>query len=166
MHRRNRKRGGAAELEAESITALEHLYATTPAAKTLGAEAKGILVFPQISKGGFIFAGEFGFGTLRKGGETAGFYNIAEVSAGYQAGIEKFSYAIFFMTDSALEYLDASGGVSLGAGPSLTVVDAGFAKSLTATTARDDIYAFTFGAEGLMGGIRLDGSKITRYHPE
>jgi lipid-binding SYLF domain-containing protein len=156
----------AAELEREAIAALEHLYATTPAAKVLGEEAVGILVFPQIGKAGFIFAAEFGVGALRKGGATAGYYNITEVSAGYQAGVEKFSYALFFMTDKALAYLDKSGGFQLGAGPTLTVVDAGFAKSFTTTTVRSDVYAFSFGAEGLMGGVGLKGSKITRYHPK
>jgi lipid-binding SYLF domain-containing protein len=157
---------GAAELESEAIAALERLYAHTPAAQTLGADAKGILMYPQVGKAGFIFAGEFGVGALLQDGSATAYYNIAEVSAGYQAGVEKFSYALFFMTDSALEYLGKSGGFSLGAGPSLTVVDAGFAKSMTTTTARDDIYAFTFGSEGLMGGLGLKGSKITRYHPK
>jgi lipid-binding SYLF domain-containing protein len=88
------------------------------------------------------------------------------VSAGYQAGVEKFSYALFFMTEKALAYLDKSGGFELGAGPSLVVVDKGFAKSLTTTTARDDVYAFVYGEQGLMGGVGLKGSKITRYHPK
>jgi lipid-binding SYLF domain-containing protein len=155
-----------AELDREATAAVERLYAHTPPAKTLGGEAKGILVFPQVSKAGFIFAGEFGVGALRKDGSTASYYNIAEVSAGYQAGVEKFSYALFFMTEKALAYLDKSGGFELGAGPSLVVVDKGFAKSLTTTTARDDVYAFVYGEEGLMGGVGLKGSKITRYHPK
>jgi len=156
----------AADLEREALAALERLYATTPAARTLGERARGILVFPQVGKAGFIFAGEFGVGALRKGGRTAGFYNIAEVSAGYQAGVEKFSYALFFMTDAALAYLDRSDGFELGAGPSLTVVDEGFARSLTTSTARGDVYAFVYGQEGLMGGVGLKGSKITRYYPQ
>ena len=156
----------AAELDAEAAAALERLYAQTPVAKTLGDEAEGILVFPQIRKGGFIFAGEFGVGALLEDGSTAGYYNIAEVSAGYQAGVEKFSYALIFMNEKALAYLDKSGGFSLGAGPSLTVVDKGFAKSFTTTTVRDDVYAFVFGEQGLMGGVGLKGSKITRYHPK
>lgn len=157
---------GAAELDAESILALERLYATTPAAKALGEEAVGILVFPKIAKGGFIFAAEFGVGSLLKDGQPSGYYNIAEVSAGYQAGVEKFSYALFFMNEGALSYLDKSEGFSLGAGPSLTIVDKGFARSFTTTTVRSDVYAFTFGEEGLMGGLGLKGSKITRYHPK
>jgi hypothetical protein len=60
--------------------------------------------------------------------------------------------ALFFMTEKALAYLDKTGGFQLGAGPSLTVVDEGFAKTITTTTARSDVCAFTYAAEGLMGG--------------
>jgi lipid-binding SYLF domain-containing protein len=156
----------AAEIEREAREAMARLYASNATAKTLGEEAKGILVFPQVGKAGFIFTGEFGVGVLHKNRQPAGYYNIAEVSAGYQAGVEKFSYTLFFMTDAALAYLDKSGGFQLGAGPTLTVVDSGFQKNLTTTTTRSDVYAFAFGAEGLMGGMGLKGSKITRYHPQ
>jgi lipid-binding SYLF domain-containing protein len=134
--------------------------------KTLGAEAKGILVFPTVAKAGFVYGGEFGVGALHERGKKAGYYSLAEVSYGFQAGVEKFSYALFFMTEDALSYLGESGGFAVGAGPSLTVVDAGFATKLTTTTLRDDVYAFVWGAEGLMGGISLKGSKITRFHPD
>lgn len=63
-----------------------------------------------------------------------GYYNFTEVSWGYQAGVEQFSYALFFMTDSALEYLNSTGGLQVGAGPSLTVVDSGMAKGMDTTT--------------------------------
>jgi len=39
------------------------------------------------------------------------------------------------------------------------------AKTLTTTTARDDVYAFVFAQEGLMAGVGLQGSKITEIHP-
>jgi lipid-binding SYLF domain-containing protein len=65
---------------------------------------------------------------LRKGGKTAGSYNLAEVSYGLQAGIEKFSYALFFMTDDALAYLDKRDAFAVGAGPSLTIVVAARAR--------------------------------------
>ena len=86
-------------------------------------------------------------------------------SYGFQAGVQAFFYALFLMTDSAVEYLDHSGGWELGTGPSLVVVDVGAAKSLTTTTLKDDVYAFVFGQKGLMAGIGIQGSKITRIHP-
>jgi lipid-binding SYLF domain-containing protein len=42
------------------------------------------------------------------------------------------------------------------------VIDEGKAKTLTTTTAKDDIYAFVFGQKGLMAGVGLQGNKITR----
>lgn len=44
-------------------------------------------------------------------------------------------------------------------------VDAGVAKTLTTTTAKDDIYAFIFSQKGLMAGLGLQVSKITRINP-
>jgi lipid-binding SYLF domain-containing protein len=70
------------------------------------------------------------------------------------------------MTDSAVNYLDASGGWALGTGPSLVVVDQGMARSLTTTNMRADVYAFVFDQKGLMGGIGLEGSKITKINPD
>jgi hypothetical protein len=45
------------------------------------------------------------------------------------------------------------------------VLDKGAAKSLTSTTLRDDVYAITFDQKGLMGGIGIQGSKITKFTP-
>jgi len=73
---------------------------------------------------------------------------------------------LFFMQDAALAYLDKSEGWEIGVGPSLVVVDKGFAGSLTTTTAKEDIYAFFFDQKGLMAGLGLKGSKITRIHPD
>ena len=66
------------------------------------------------------------------------------------------------MTDSALKWLDKSDGWEIGVGPSIVVVDAGAATSLTSTTAQSDIYAFFFDQKGLMAGLGLQGTKITR----
>jgi lipid-binding SYLF domain-containing protein len=69
------------------------------------------------------------------------------------------------MNDEALAYLDKSDGWEVGVGPSIVVMDAGAAKSLTTTGSRSDVYAFLFGQKGLMAGLALQGSKITRIHP-
>jgi lipid-binding SYLF domain-containing protein len=154
----------AAEIDREVDVALEKLYSHQPAAKALAAEAKGILIFPGIVKGGLIIGGQYGEGALRVKGKTAGYYNSVAASYGLQAGIQKFGYALFFMTDSALQYIDKSDGWEIGVGPSIVVVDEGIAKSLTTTTAKSDIYAFFFDQKGLMAGIGLQGTKITKLN--
>jgi len=44
-------------------------------------------------------------------------------------------------------------------------VDQGGAGGLSTSTIRDDVYAFIFAQEGLMAGLGLQGSKITRINP-
>jgi lipid-binding SYLF domain-containing protein len=153
---------GKDEIDRSVNSALEKLYNKYPAARELSKNAKAVLVFPEIIKGGFIVGGLYGDGALREGSKTVGYYNTVAASYGLQAGIQKYGYALFFMTDSALAYLDRSNGWELGVGPSIVVVDDGMARSLTTTTLKDDVYAFLFSHQGLMAGAGLQGSKITR----
>lgn len=145
--------------------ALRTLYAAQPKARDLGNRAKAILVFPKILKAGLLIGGQGGDGALRVGGRTAGYYNIAAASFGLQLGAQTFSYALFFMTDAALKYLQNSNGWAIGSGPSVVVMDKGTAASMTSTTLTQDVYAFPFGQRGLMAGLGLEGSKITHIHP-
>jgi lipid-binding SYLF domain-containing protein len=71
---------------------------------------------------------------------------------------------MFLMTNAALQYLNASGGWELGVGPSIVIVDAGLARNLTTSTIQSDIYAFVFDQKGLMAGVGIQGSKITRVN--
>ena len=150
------------ELDRDATKALQSLYAKNPAARLLGEKARAVLVFPNIVKAGFMFGGQIGEGVLFKGGKPSAYYNSVAASYGLQAGVQVFGYALFFMNDGALKYLDASEGFEIGVGPSIVVVDAGIGKSITSTTISQDVYAFIFDQKGLMGGIGVQGSKITR----
>ena len=154
-----------AGIDRDVDAALRKLYDAMPEAEALAAKAKGILVFPNIVKAGFVVGAQYGEGALLKGGRTAGYYNIAAASYGLQAGAQSFGYAMFFMTDSALNYLENSAGWEVGVGPSIVIVDTGMARTLTTTTSQDDVYAFIFGQQGLMAGAGLQGSKITKISP-
>jgi lipid-binding SYLF domain-containing protein len=70
------------------------------------------------------------------------------------------------MDDASLQYLKKSEGWEIGTGPSVVVLDKGFGKSMTTTTMRKGVYAFIFSQKGLMAGIGLQGSKITRITPD
>jgi lipid-binding SYLF domain-containing protein len=152
----------AAEINRDVKIALEKLYAKSSSAKTLGEKAKGILVFPGIVKGGFMVGGQFGEGALLRGGKTAAYCNTISASYGLQIGIQKYGYALFFMSESAMNWIDKSDGWELGTGPSIVVVDEGAAKSMSTTTLQSDVYAFFFDQKGLMGGLGLQGTKITK----
>ena len=152
----------SAEIDRDVDIALTRMYDNVPNARELAGQAKALLIFPSIVKAGFLFGAQYGEGALRRKGRTVGYYNTAAASYGLQAGVQSFGYALFFMTDSAVQYLDKSGGFELGTGPSLVVLDVGAARALTTTTVQSDIYAVFFDQRGLMAGIGLQGSKITR----
>lgn len=154
----------AAELSRDSAAELGKLYARQPSAKVLGQKAKGILVFPAMVKAGFMFGGQVGEGVLRKNGRVDGYYNSVAASYGFQAGVQKFGYALFFMTNAALDQLDSTHGFEVGVGPSLVVVDEGIGRSITSNTITSDVYAYIFNQKGLMAGAGIQGSKITRIN--
>lgn len=149
----------------DSANALQHLYAVEPSTKELGEKAVAVLVFPKIYKAGFLVGGEHGQGTLFKGKEPVRYYEISAVSLGLQAGAQTFGYALFFMNQKSLNYLDKSDGWALGSGPSLVAWDKSVASSLSTTTLSQDVFAVPFGAQGLMAGMGLEGSKITHIAP-
>jgi lipid-binding SYLF domain-containing protein len=161
----------AAEINRDAKSALEKLYAKSSLANSLGEKAIRVLVFPGITKGGLMVGGQYGEGALLKKGESqasaqvwsvTGYYKTVQVSYGFQAGIQKYGYALFLMTDSAMKWIDKSDGWEIGVGPSIVVMDTGAASSATTTTLQAEIYAFFFDQKGLMGGIGLQGTKITR----
>jgi lipid-binding SYLF domain-containing protein len=157
--------GDAADLSTDAAAALQRLYASSEKARQLGQKARAILVFPKIKKAGFMVGGQGGKGALFQGGRTVGYFSLFAGSFGLQAGVQTFSYALFFITQSALDYLKKSDGWAIGSGPSVVVVDEGFARTMNTTTLSQDVYAMPFGQKGLMAGLGLEGSKITRIHP-
>ena len=106
----------AAQLDREADAALKKLLEDTPEAEVFRKEAKGILIFPSIVKGGFIIGAHYGKGALKKDGKTVGYYNSVAASYGLLAGIQSFGYVMFFMNEKALEYLDKSSGWEVGVG--------------------------------------------------
>ena len=152
----------AKEINADVDRALGVLFRTNPVAEDISKQARAVLVFPKIVKAGLIFGGSYGEGVLKRGSSFANYYSSASASWGLQAGAQSYSYAVFLMNDKAVEYLNQSKGWEIGVGPTVVIVNEGVAKNLSSTTLKDDAYAFIFGQQGLMAGVSIEGSKITR----
>jgi lipid-binding SYLF domain-containing protein len=150
------------DLDKDSRQALQTLYQTHPLAKSLASSAKAVLVFPNVVKAGLVFGGSYGEGELLNGTTIVDYYNTVGASWGLQAGAQSYGYAIFLMNDSAVTYLKESKGWELGVGPTVVVVDEGVAKNLSTTSLQDDAYAFIFSQQGLMAGISIEGTKVTK----
>jgi lipid-binding SYLF domain-containing protein len=156
----------AIRYEAQAKAALEKLYTENGAARHLRTRAKAVLTFPRVIKVGFLGGIQVGTGVLTDmKGRTLGYYNTTAGSYGFQAGIKGFHYSLFLMNDKAIDRLAAAGGLQLGVGPSLVVVDKGISKGFTTTTLNKDIYAFVYDSKGGFGGLGIEGTKITKINP-
>lgn len=156
----------AATIEKDSRAALALLRENSAPADRIADEAAAILVFPKILKGGLIIGGQYGEGALFKNDDVAQYYSTAAASFGLQAGLTTFGYAVFFMDDASLSYLDNSDGWEIGTAPNVVVIEKGAAASLTTTSGRKDIYVFFFDQKGLMAGLTIEGTKITEINPD
>jgi lipid-binding SYLF domain-containing protein len=156
----------ARDLTDQGRVALRTLYGADTKAAELGRRAKAVLVFPNIVKAGAIVGGQTGEGVLLLNNQASSFYRISAASVGYQLGAQRFGYALFFITDSAIDHLKKNNGWAVGSGPSLVLIDKGRAKNLNTMTLDKDVYAMSFGQRGLMAGTGLEGSKITQIFPD
>lgn len=152
----------AEDLDRDANQALQTLYRTNPTAEAISHKARAILIFPNIVKAGLVFGGAYGEGELKRGSKVDGYYNSVTASWGFQAGAQSYGYVVFLMTKKAVNYVHSTHGWEIGVGPTVVVVDEGVAKNLSTSTLKDDAYAFIFSQQGLMAGVSLEGTKISR----
>jgi lipid-binding SYLF domain-containing protein len=152
----------AEDLNKDADQALKTLYKTNPLAEQISKQARAVLVFPKIIKAGLVFGGSYGEGALKQGPKVINYYNSVSGSWGLQAGAQSFGYVMFLMNGKAVDYINKSDGWEIGVGPTVVIVNEGVAKNLSTSTLKDDAYAFIFDQEGLMAGISIEGTKISK----
>src|SRR5262249_41271669 len=80
-------RVGAQSLAAQVQYTLRGLYETTPAAGQLGRAAKGVLVFPEITRDNYAYGLlQSGSGALLVNGRGVRYYEISSIVYGVEAG--------------------------------------------------------------------------------
>ena len=65
----------------------------------------------------------------------------------------------------ALDNFRKSNGWEAGVDGTITVIDWGAAKDIASLSFEKPIYAFVFNAQGIMGGISIEGTKFTKMQP-
>src|SRR5437773_11797977 len=107
-------------LISDSRRALQQLVAQNPAAAKCRSKAVAVLVFPDVVKAGFIFGAQGGKGILFVHGQPSGRYRTVAASYGLQAGVQKYGYALFFVNQRALDWVNNTRGWEIGTGPSVS----------------------------------------------
>jgi lipid-binding SYLF domain-containing protein len=149
-------------LDSSADSALSRLYAQHPGSTELINSARGVLVFPSVVSAGFLISGTHGQGVLRKGGKTAGYFSMTGGSVGLLAGAQSQAVFMLFMTDAALKGFETSSGWTAGADANITMITVGANARVTTQTGQQEVIGFVLTNSGLMGGVSLDGSRITR----
>jgi lipid-binding SYLF domain-containing protein len=124
--------------------------------------ARGILIIPELVKGGFILGAQGGSGVLlvrdpkSNTWSPPAFYTMGAGSVGLQIGVEVSKIALIIMSDKALNaVMRDEFKIGAEAGLAIATLGAGAEASTTAHGGAD-IYAFAE-SKGLFGGIALQG---------
>ena len=125
------------------------------------AKARGVVIYPQVLKAGFIFGGSGGNGVLflkdkdMKDWSGPAFYTMGSVTFGLQIGGEAAEVVMLVMTQKAVDTL-YSNSMKLGA-------DASIAAGPVGTGAKANIVAdfISFArSKGAYAGLNLEGSVL------
>jgi len=128
--------------------------------------AKGVLIFPQVLKGGFFLGGSGGTGVLlvREGGSgkwsEPAFYTVGSVTFGLQIGGEAAEVVMLAMNQKAIDTLVTS-TVKLGGDASIAVgpIGGGAKGAVTVPAVTADFVSFAK-SKGLYAGLNLEGSVL------
>ncbi len=134
--------------------------------KRFFAQAKGVVIFPEMVKAGFIIGGEIGVGVLLVRDPETGewsypaFYTLGAASIGLQIGAQVSQVMLLVMTDGGLEKI-MTDTMTLGTDASIAVgTVGGGVEAGTTFNVEADIYSFSH-AKGLFGGISFEGAVLT-----
>jgi lipid-binding SYLF domain-containing protein len=154
-------RAGRTEIDAGVDSTLSRLYTQANGSRELVAKADGVLVFPRVLAAGLVVGGEYGKGALRVKGQRMGYYSLASVSVGFQAGAQSKAMVVLFMTREALDKFRASKGWTVGADASVAVVKVGANGAIDIASATGPVQVLVLTNAGLMANLTLEGTKIT-----
>ncbi|MGM0471669.1 MAG: lipid-binding SYLF domain-containing protein [Bacillota bacterium] len=129
------------------------------------AQARGVVLFPQVVKGGFMFGGRYGEGLVLKRGSNGEWYGpyfieLKGLSYGFQAGVQSSSLILVITSQRGLDNFKQDnftlgGGLSIAAGPVGRTTEAGTDIELEAA-----IYSYSM-SKGAFAGVSVEGAKIS-----
>ena len=151
-----------AQIDSRVRNKMQEMYASYDFSERLAQQAAGVLMVPRLTKGGLVFGGAYGEGSLLIKGAPVDYYSLAAGSYGIQLGIQQFSSALFLMNTNALARFRARDGWTIGVDLEAVAIDQGEIAALDNNTWEDSVYAINFGQKGLMLGASIEGAKYSR----
>ena len=145
------------ESDAKVDAALDRFHREVKGADQLLADAKAVLVLPEVVKGGLIVGGAYGRGTVFEQGAFLGYSDITQATVGLQAGGQSFAELVVFETRTDLNRFTA-GKLALAANISAVILKSGAADSARYT---DGVAVFVEPIGGAMVEAAIGGQQFT-----
>jgi lipid-binding SYLF domain-containing protein len=163
----------AKEKDRLAVQATIVAFEETGKLKPFFEKSYGVVIFPNVGKGGLGIGGAHGSGWGFRQGKLDGTSKLTQVTIGFQAGGQAFSQIIFFEDESTFNHF-TSGNFELGAQASAVALTAGANASAStgsgatagANTAQaksdytDGMAIFTMAKGGLMYEASVGGQKF------
>ncbi|MHC8507789.1 MAG: lipid-binding SYLF domain-containing protein [Rhodospirillales bacterium] len=124
--------------------------------------ARGVVIFPRIVKGGFLFGAEGGTGVMIPRGADGvwgypAFYSVGGASFGLQVGVQDAELIMIIRSEEGLNaVVEDQGKLGADAGAAIGVVGVGY-EAATTSNMDADIVAFASGKLGLFIGASVEG---------
>ncbi len=153
----------AAEVDAEAKDAVATFDDDVTGAKVLIDNAKGLLVCPKITKGGFILGVEGGKCVMQVAGEAVDYYSNTAAKVGLLAGLQQYSMILVFNDQATLDkFRGGDRKWEVGVDLSVAVAKVGATGKLDTTKMQAAVVALVFGEKGLMAYLSLEGSNFKK----
>jgi lipid-binding SYLF domain-containing protein len=140
---------------------IKSFKAAEPGLEVYFKDAYAYAAFPTIGKGGLVFGGSYGTGTVFESGKVVGAAKVTSLSVGLQAGGESYSELIFFKDKETFENFK-NGNVKLSAQASAVAADKGAAAK---ASYNEGVAVFVKSKGGLMADASVGGQKF-KFEPK
>ncbi len=156
----------AEEIDNDSNEALMVFYKEVNGGKKFLDNAKGYVIFPEVTEGGFFLGGKYGEGALRVNGETVGYYSITSASMGMQMGMQQYSLVIALTTDHALKTFMRDDDWETELDVNIAMAEYNAEEEADEVDFGSNMVGFVFDSKGLMGNFSFEGTKFEIITPD
>jgi len=135
-----------------------------PGLRAIVRKAKGVMIYPQVLRGAFLFGGAGGSGVFlaraKEGDVWSGpaFYTIGQASFGLQAGADASEAVVVALTERGVTALLGS-SAKLGANASIAVGPVGAGTEAATANLSADLISYTRN-KGLYAGVSIEGAVV------
>jgi lipid-binding SYLF domain-containing protein len=135
-----------------------------PGLRAIVRKAKGVMIYPQVLRGAFLFGGAGGSGVFlarSKDGDVwsgPAFYTIGQASFGLQAGADASEAVVVALTERGVTALLGS-AAKLGANASIAIGPVGAGAEAATANLSADLVSYTRN-KGLYAGVSIEGAVI------